>query len=165
MPQIYFCQSIVAKPLPTNLWCSKLTCDRICLVLSGLCYIPIESTAYCVVDNFHGYKFSLNRPKFRFQKFSQFLIFTVGESGASRLANGMAKSSYTCSNLSSLFQWRESSLIPRVRTCEETIASGLALLSGLCVCAYIALRFPGGLQCLGLAIKGTLTDTVLLVAI
>ena len=145
----------------------KLTYHRIWLVLSGLCYIPIEPTAYCVVDNFHRYKFSLNRPKFRFQKFSWLLIFTVGESGASRLANGMAKSSYTCSNLSSLFQWRESSLVPRVRTCEETIVSppGLALLSGLCVCAYVALRFPGGLQCLGLAIKGTLTDTVLLVAI
>ena len=77
----------------------------------------------------------------------------------------MAKSSYTCSNLSSLFQWRESSLVPRVRMCEETIASDLALLSGLCVCAYVALQFPGGLQCLGLAIKGILTDTVLLVAI
>ena len=115
----------------------KLTYHRIWLVLSGLCYIPIESIAYCVVDNFHGYKFSLNRPKFRFQKFSWLLIFTVGESGASRLASSMAKSSYTCSNLSSLFQWRESSLVPRVRTCEETIVSppGLATTVWfMCLC-------------------------------
>ena len=45
----------------------------------------MESSVYQtysrMVGNFHGYKFSRNRPKFRFQKFFAVLIFTISESG------------------------------------------------------------------------------------
>ena len=84
-------------------------------------------TYYRIVGNFCGYKFSWNGPKFGFQKLKKCLESLTTRNG----------------NLSSSFQYsEESTLVPR--TFVVTIASALGLaLSGLCVCVYVAFRFPG----------------------
>ena len=81
--------------------------------------------------------------------FAILFIFAVSESGTRGLANSTAERMFTerGGNLSSLLQGGEkSSLVPR--TFVETIASALGLAPpfGLCVCADVALRFPGWLE-------------------
>ena len=105
--------------------------------------------------------------KIQVSEIFSFLIFAVGEFGMPGLARSMAKSeclelfAKRDGNLSSLFQCdEESSLVPRMFV--ETIASALGtavLLVHLCLrCTSISWIASA------IAIKGTLTDTLLLAA-
>ena len=93
----------------------------------------------------YGWKFSLvqifvKQAKIRVSEIFLVLIFAVGETGIHGLANTMAKS---WAIFSTLFYSGARKVASYQATVMIASTLGLAPLSGSCVCAYVAFRFPG----------------------